>query len=163
MDPHSLDALGQNVDSLIGEAGTLSAELIADASASALRIKLARHIIPLGVKDSPGLTAEHARRLAALSRQRVRLLREGHVLAQRIAELNQHANHLSRLREDNASASAASAGKHSVDAIAHLHAAKARRDAVLAWADEQSSHRRQVIDWAARVVQHQREIAPRGE
>lgn len=91
-----LHSLRQAVDQLMEDAGALAADVAAEARASAVRADLARHVLPLSAKDTPYTRDEWDRHRAGLERRRVRLQREGRVLARRVAQLSARGAQLRR-------------------------------------------------------------------
>ena len=152
----ALDVLDRDIVELASEVDDALAE---SERASGLRADLASHVLPLSLKGSvAGSPLGRDRYLAGLERRRIRLQREGQALAERLAEITQHAQRMRDERDTLAAHLAALRGA-AAQSVNHLRQSEARREEVMQAAGLYAAHRTEVLAWAQRVVRHRRRVA----
>ena len=153
-----LARLAESLDSLELDAGDLARDIAAETpedAASAARLAIADSIVPLSAKD--GLDGPGEVYLEGLRRRRLRLQREGAVLAERLAELNAESARLNAAR-DRLNDRAARIRRNGADALTRLDDVHAYRERTLAWAAATTAERERLLSWSERLARHTRRL-----
>ena len=156
----ALDSLAQDASQLAAEIADSAAEAARAAggdASSAARLALAEHVLPVSAKSE--LSTARERYLEGLRRRRVRLQREGQVLAEQASRLAAEADRLrdARRRLDERRAVLSQRGD-SVRSL--LEETRLQRERTVAWAAAVGEHSRQMSVWGTRVSRHAGRVAP---